>query len=77
VSGFVYCLWLHECLEACVPLFLAVLHRCSWGHLLNAKGDSLDQMWPSGSHLTFGLLALLAVIEFLKADRDECTSSVS
>ena len=30
--------------------------------LFNAKGDSLDQMWPSGPHLTFGLLALLALI---------------
>ena len=28
-------------------------------------------MWPSGPHLTFGLLALLGVIEFLKAERDE------
>jgi hypothetical protein len=52
-----------------VRLFHAALDRCSWGHLLNAKGDSLDLMWPSGPHLTFGLLALLALIDIFNARR--------
>ncbi len=65
---------LHECLEngafsglvLLLRLFLAVLHRCSWGRLFNAKGDPLDWMWPSGPHLAFGLLVLLALIRVVK-----------
>ncbi len=55
---------------------LRVLHQCSWGHLFNAKGDSLDLMWPSGPHLSFGLLALLGLIGMVEGQK-RCESSFS
>jgi hypothetical protein len=40
--------------------------------LFSAKGDSLDVMWPSGPHLTFGLLWLLALIGLFNAKKKNC-----